>query len=43
MVFGWRYLVARSGLFSLLLYFSMVNFLLNFSAVLMAPLILSTA
>jgi MFS transporter, DHA3 family, macrolide efflux protein len=41
MVFGWRYLLARSGLFNLLLYFSMVNFLLNFSAVLMAPLILS--
>jgi MFS transporter, DHA3 family, macrolide efflux protein len=41
MLFGWRYLVSRSGLFSLLLYFSMVNFLLNFSAVLIAPLILS--
>jgi MFS transporter, DHA3 family, macrolide efflux protein len=41
MLFGWRYLMARSGLFNLLLYFSMVNFLLNFSAVLMAPLILS--
>jgi MFS transporter, DHA3 family, macrolide efflux protein len=39
--FGWQYLVARSGLFILLLYFSMVNFLLNFAAVLMAPLILS--
>jgi len=39
--FGWQYLIARSGLFSLLVYFSMVNFLLNFAAVLMGPLILS--
>jgi MFS transporter, DHA3 family, macrolide efflux protein len=42
MVFGWRYLLARSGLFTLLLYFAMVNFLLNFAAVLMGPLVLST-
>jgi MFS transporter, DHA3 family, macrolide efflux protein len=39
--FGWQYLFARSGLFVLLVYFSMVNFLLNFSVVLMGPLILS--
>ncbi|MEN4043001.1 MAG: MFS transporter [Anaerolineaceae bacterium] len=39
--FGWQYLVARTGLFYLLLYFSMVNFLLNFAGVLMGPLILS--
>lgn len=39
--FGWRYLRARTSLLGLLLYFAMVNFLLNFSAVLASPLVLS--
>lgn len=39
--FGWNYLKARPGLFGLLWYFAMVNFLLNWSAVLMGPMILS--
>ncbi|MBN2145788.1 MAG: MFS transporter [Anaerolineales bacterium] len=40
-VFGWNYLRRRSGLFGLLLYFAMVNFSLNFAAVLLGPLVLS--
>lgn len=40
-VFGWRYLAARTGLFGLLWYFALVNFLLNFAMVLMGPLVLS--
>ncbi len=40
-LFGWRYLRQRRGLFNLLLYFALVNFLLNFSAVLTGPLVLS--
>ncbi|MCC6500315.1 MAG: MFS transporter [Anaerolineales bacterium] len=40
-VFGWNYLKARPGLFGLLWYFAMVNFFLNWSGVLIAPLILS--
>lgn len=40
-VYGWRYLRARSGLFGLLLYYALVNFLLNFSGVLAGPLVLS--
>lgn len=40
--FGWNYLKARPGLFGLLWYFAMVNFLLNWSAVLMGPMILSS-
>ena len=40
-LFGWKYLRARAGLFGLLLYFALVNFLLNFAAVLTAPLVLS--
>lgn len=43
MGFGLDYLRQRAGLLGLLLYFALVNFLLNFSAVLMAPLVLSTA
>lgn len=43
LVFGLGYLTSRAGLFGLLLYFALVNFLLNFSTVLMAPLVLSTA
>lgn len=39
--FGWDYLKARPGLFGLLWYFAMVNFLLNWSGVLAGPLILS--
>lgn len=39
--FGWDYLRARPGLFGLLWYFAMVNFLLNWSGVLTGPLILS--
>ena len=39
--FGWSYLRCRPGLFGLLLYYAMVNFLLNLSGVLMGPLVLS--
>lgn len=40
--FGWKYLRARPGLFGLLWYFAMVNFLLNFAGVLTGPLVLSS-
>ena len=40
-VFGWNYLKARPGLFGLLWYFAMVNFLLNWSGVLTGPMVLS--
>ena len=39
--FGWHYLRARQGLLGLLIYFALVNFFLNFSAVLLGPMILS--
>ena len=39
--FGWHYLRARRGLLGLLFYFALVNFFLNFSAVLLGPMILS--
>jgi MFS family permease len=39
--FGWNYLRARPGLFGLLWYFAMVNFLLNWSGVLIGPMILA--
>lgn len=39
--FGFRYLRERSGLLGLLLYFALVNFLLNFASVLTGPLTLS--
>ncbi|HUG33731.1 MAG TPA: MFS transporter [Anaerolineales bacterium] len=39
--FGWNYLKARPGLFGLLWYFAMVNFLLNWAGVLIGPMILS--
>jgi DHA3 family macrolide efflux protein-like MFS transporter len=39
--FGWNYLKARPGLFGLLWYFAMVNFLLNWGGVLVAPMILT--
>lgn len=40
-VFGWTYLVERQGLLGLLVYFALVNFLLNVSAILIGPMILS--
>lgn len=40
-LFGWRYLRARSGLMGLLIFFALVNFFLNFSAVLLGPLVLA--
>jgi MFS family permease len=39
--FGWKYLQARPGLVTLLLYFAVVNFFLSLSGVLAAPLVLS--
>ena len=41
MKFGWSYLSERKGLLGLLLYYAMVNFLLNWSAVLLIPMVLS--
>lgn len=41
--YGWKYIVARGGLISMLIYFALVNFLLNLAAVLSSPLILSFA
>jgi len=38
--FGWRYLRERTGLLVMVLYFAMVNFLLNFAMVLLGPMIL---
>jgi MFS family permease len=40
-LFGWSYLKARPGLFGLLWYYAMVNFLLGWSTVLIGPMILS--
>ncbi len=40
-VFGWHYLRQRSGLFSLLWFYALVNFFLNFSMVLLGPMILA--
>jgi hypothetical protein len=40
-IFGWNFLRVRRGLFSLLIYFALVNFLMNLSAVLISPLVLS--
>lgn len=40
-IFGWKYLQARPGLVTLLLYFAVVNFFLSLSGVLGAPLVLS--
>jgi hypothetical protein len=40
-LFGWNYIKARPGLFGLLWYFAMVNFLLNWSGVLVGPMLLS--
>jgi MFS family permease len=41
--FGWSFLRARVGLLGLLLYFALVNFLLNFAAVVHGPMVLSFA
>jgi MFS transporter, DHA3 family, macrolide efflux protein len=41
--YGWHFLTARPGLFGLLGYFALVNFLLNIAMVLIGPLILSTS
>lgn len=41
MQFGLTYLRERQGLMGLLLYYAMVNFLLNWSAVLLIPMVLS--
>jgi hypothetical protein len=40
-VFGWNYLKERKGLFALLWFYAPVNFFLNFSMVLLGPMILS--
>ncbi|MBI3151888.1 MAG: MFS transporter [Chloroflexi bacterium] len=39
--FGWNYLRQRPGLFGLLLYYAMVNFLLNWTGVLIVPMVLT--
>lgn len=38
---GWKYLAERTGLMGMSWYFALVNFLLNFAAVLTIPLVLS--
>jgi MFS family permease len=38
---GWKFVSTRSGLLGLLLYYAMVNFLLNFASVLNVPMILA--
>ena len=40
-IFGWKYLQARPGMITLLIYFAVVNFFLSLSGVLGAPLVLS--
>ncbi|HJR08159.1 MAG TPA: MFS transporter [Pyrinomonadaceae bacterium] len=40
---GWTYLLARPGLFSLLVFFAMTNFALSMSNILITPLVLSFA
>lgn len=40
-LFGWQYLRLRQGLFGLLLYYAMLNFLLNLAGVMTAPLVLA--
>ncbi len=40
-IYGWKYLAVRAGMMGLLLYFALVNFLLNLAAVLNSPLVLS--
>lgn len=43
MAFSWRYLRQRPGLFWLMWFGALVNFLINFAAVLLGPLVLSFA
>jgi DHA3 family macrolide efflux protein-like MFS transporter len=38
---GWKFVSSRSGLLGLLMYYAMVNFLLNLTSVLSAPMILA--
>ncbi len=40
---GWHYLRVHSGLLKLIIFFAVVNFMLNFASVLTGPLVLSTA
>jgi MFS family permease len=42
-VYGWKYITARAGLFSLMVYFSIANFTMQMSEVLFTPLFLSFA
>lgn len=39
--FGWHYISERRGLLGLLIYFALVNFFMNISAILVGPLVLS--
>ncbi len=39
---GWNYLRLKGGLLGLMFYFAMVNFMINFAAVLSSPMILAT-
>jgi len=39
---GWRYLRLNGGLLGLMFYFAMVNFMINFAAVLTSPMVLAT-
>ena len=39
--FGWRYLRERTGLFWLLMYFALINFLMQMTGVLIGPLVLA--
>jgi MFS family permease len=43
MTFGWKYIIARHGLFALLIYFAASNFVYGFANVLLTPLVLSFA
>jgi MFS transporter, DHA3 family, macrolide efflux protein len=38
---GWQFIMSRSGLFGLLMYYAMVNFLINVVSVLTAPMVLA--
>ncbi len=42
-VYGWKYITARSGLLTLLVFLSIANFLIEMNAVLFTPMILSFA
>jgi len=41
--FGWNYLRERTGLFGLLWYYALVNFLLNIASILMTAMVLATS